>query len=434
MREIKIGIIGLGTVGTGVMKILSCEGTRLQKHSGVRFTVKRVADLDITRDRGIQIEPEILTTDAKKIIDDEEIEVVVELIGGCEPAKSYILGAIQKGKHIVTANKALLACHWEEIQDRAKEHGVEILLEGAVGGGIPIIRSITSLLTSNKIRSIFGIINGTCNYILATMAKEGRNFDEALQRAREKGYAEADPSLDIEGVDTAHKLVILASLAFKGGVTLKDVYVEGISKITPQDILYAREEFGHCIKLLGVAKEWEDTLEIRVHPTMIPENHPLSDVDGVNNAIYLEGDNVGSLIFSGQGAGQMPTASSVVSDLVSLAQRIDRPSNHPLISDVEPRKKVRPIKELKTKYYVRFTTLDQPGVLAAISSTLAKYRISIASVIQKERGPEGPVPIVMLTHEAEEESMVRAISEIDRLEIVKAETLLIRCEEMTTTN
>lgn len=428
MREIKIGIIGLGTVGTGVMKILSCGTSRLQEHSGVKLIVKKVADIDIVTPRGIEIDPDILTTDVMEIINDDQIEVIVELIGGYEPAKTYILRAIERGKHIVTANKALLAQSWGEILSKAKEHEVEILFEAAVGGGIPIIRSMMALLPSNKIHSIFGIINGTCNYILSTMAKEGRSFKEILAQAKEDGYAEADPSLDIDGIDTAHKLSILSSLAFGEQVVLEDIYVEGISRIEERDVLYAREEFGYCIKLLGVAKDVNGELEIRVHPTMIPQNHPLSDVDGVYNAIYLKGDSVGPLIFSGQGAGQMPTASSVVSDLVYLAQGIGMPLGESI--NPKKRKRVKRIEDLRSKYYVRFTTLDQPGVLAAIASILAKYHISIASVIQKEREPNDIVPIIMLSHEAREEDMAKAISEINGLSVVRAKSVLVRCENI----
>lgn len=428
MREIKIGIIGLGRVGTGVMKILSKDQRRLEEHSGVRFKVKRAADIDIDRPREIEIEPGILATSVKEILDDEEIEVVVELIGGYEPARTYILAAIERGKHVVTANKALLAEYWEEILGKAREKRVAVLFEAAVGGGIPIIRSMMSLLPSNKIQSIFGIINGTANFILSKMAKEGKNFEEVLRQAKEGGYAEADPSLDIDGIDTAHKLVILSSLAFGERVVLKDIYIEGISRIEERDILYAREEFGYCIKLLGVAKEVDGELEIRVHPTMIRSDHPLSDVDGVYNAIYLKGDKVGPLIFSGQGAGQMPTASSVVNDLVALSQGMTTLTS--VSTNHSKRKRVKKIEELRTRFYVRFMTLDQPGVLAAIASILAKYHISIASVIQKERESGETVPIVMLSHEAREQDMTRAISEINELPVIKAESVLVRCEDI----
>lgn len=421
MQKINVGLIGLGTVGKSVMRILLHS-----KPHGVEFEVKRIADLAPVIPDDLPISEDILTKDARKVIEDEEIQVIVELIGGREPAKSFIIEAMKRGKDVVTANKAILAEDWELIQTTAAKYGVRVMFEGAVGGGIPIIKAIHTLLHSNRIYGIFGIINGTCNYILTQMEK-GRGFDEALDEARALGYAEADPSLDIDGKDTAHKLAILSSLGFGQVVRMEDIYVEGIRRITQRDITYAQEEFGYCIKLLGIAKMEGEVVDVRVHPTMIPKDHLLSSIGGIYNAIYLLGDNVGPLLFYGRGAGGMAAASSVVSDLVYLAQS----PKGPLIIPRSNGLRLKGIDELFTKYYVRFTTLDQPGVLASISSILARYGISIASVIQKERGHSSDtVPIVMLTHEAREREMKEAIQEIDRLPVVKQRSLVIRCEEM----
>jgi homoserine dehydrogenase len=423
MRKVNVGIIGLGTVGKAVMRILSRS-----EYSEVE--VKRIADINPVIPDDLIIPDGLLTKDATQVIEDEEIQVVIELVGGIEPARSYIIRAMENGKDVITANKALLAEDWELIHATASRCGVRILFEAAVGGGIPIIRSIRTLLDSNRIHSVFGIMNGTCNYILTQMEERGKGFDEVLEEAKAIGYAEADSSLDIGGVDTAHKLAILSSLIFGRVVRMDDIYVEGIQEITNKDIVYAREEFGYCIKLLGIGKRVDGGVEVRVHPVMIPKDHLLASVVGIYNAIYLLGENVGPLLFYGQGAGGMATASSVVSDLFWLAQSPDRPIGHYRAADTGGLE-IKGIDGLVTKYYVRFTTLDQPGVLASISSILARHGISIASVIQKERSQgDEVVPIVMLTHEAVEKEMMEAIKEIDTLDVVKQKSLVIRCEEM----
>lgn len=434
MKEIKVGLIGFGTVGTGVVKILQRNSKLIEKRVGARIRIKRIADIDISRDRGVKLAKGILTPKADDIIEDPEIDIVIELIGGIEPAKSIILKAIRRKKHIVTANKALLALHGDEIFREANRFGVDVNFEASVGGGIPIIRSIKEGLVANRIHSIFGILNGTSNYILSKMTDEGKAFKEVLKEAQEKGYAEADPTYDVEGIDAAHKLSILIRLAFGTPIDFKEIFIRGISEITPLDIQFSRE-FGYRIKLLAIAKIDRGKLEARVHPTMIPEGHMLSTVDGVFNAIYVKGDAIGPLLFYGQGAGQMPTGSAVVSDIVELSRNIlIKPSGRrvPLLTYHESFLEKIPLKKMEDivmPFYIRFSAIDRPGVLSKVSGILGKHDISIASVIQKGRKVNGAVPIVMMTHEAKEENLYRAIKEIDRLGVIMGKSVYIRVED-----
>jgi homoserine dehydrogenase len=433
MKEIKVGLIGFGTVGSGVVKILQRNSALIDKRMGARIILKRIADIDIKTDRGVRLKSGILTRRAGDVINDPEIDIVIELIGGYEPAKTFILKAIRNGKHIVTANKALLALHGDEIFGEAQRFGVDVNFEASVGGGIPLIRSIKEGLVANRIQSIFGILNGTSNYILSKMTDEGRNFREVLMEAQEKGYAEADPTYDIEGIDAAHKLTILIRLAFGTSIRFKEIMTGGISEITPLDIQFSRE-FGYRIKLLAVAKIDKGRIEARVHPTMIPEVHLLSTIEGVFNAIYIKGDAVGPTLFYGQGAGQMPTGSAVVSDLVELGRNVlIRGSGRrvPLLSYQESAIEKIPLKKMDDvvmPFYMRFSALDRPGVLSKISGILGKNDISIASVIQKGRQVNGAVPIVMMTHEAKEKNVHRALKEIDQLRMISGKTIFIRVE------
>jgi homoserine dehydrogenase len=429
---INIGIVGFGTVGTGVVKILTRNKEMLQKKIGAEIDIKKIVDKDIESPREIEVPSALLTTDIGEVLNNQEINLVVELIGGYEPARSIVLTAIRKGKHVVTANKAMLAKYWRDILLTAQASKVEVQFEASVGGGIPIIQSIISGLSGNRILSIFGIINGTCNYILTKMSEENREFKEVLDEAKKNGYAEKDPTFDIEGIDTAHKISILSSLAFNSHIKVEDIYREGIIQITPQDISYAKEEFGYVIKLLGIAKTVNGRKDVRVHPTMIPETHLLASVGGVYNAIYVIGDSVGPLLFYGQGAGEMAAGSAVVSDIVRVARKIVDGSAglNPTFLYPEEEVELKSIDEVNSKYYIRFSALDQPGVLAAISGILGKRDISIASVIQKGRREGDIVPIVMLTHEACEKNMRRALQEIDALPVVKAKSVVIRVEEL----
>lgn len=433
MREIKVGLIGFGTVGSGVVKILQKNSRLIEKRMGARIVLRRIADIDLETDRGVKLKPGLLTRRADDVIRDPEIDIVMELIGGVEPAKTFILKAIRNGKHIVTANKALLALHGDEIFREAHRFGVDVSFEASVGGGIPLIRSIKEGLVANRIQSIFGILNGTSNYILSKMTDDGRNFKEVLREAQEEGYAEADPTYDIEGIDAAHKLTILIRLAFGTSIQFKEIFIGGISEITPLDIQFSRE-FGYRIKLLAIAKIDRGKIEARVHPTMIPEGHLLSTVDGVFNAVYIKGDAVGATLFYGQGAGQMPTGSAVVGDLVELGRNLlIRATGRrvPLLSFQESAIEKIPLKkmdEVVMPFYMRFSALDRPGVLSRISGILGKNDISIAAVIQKGRQVNGAVPIVMMAHEAKEKNVHRALKEIDRLGVILGKTMFIRVE------
>ncbi|MGZ3567172.1 MAG: homoserine dehydrogenase, partial [Thermodesulfobacteriota bacterium] len=388
MKEIKVGLIGFGTVGSGVGRILQKNSRLIEKRMGAKLVLKRIADIDLKTDRGVKLSPGVLTRKTEEVIEDREIDIVIELVGGIEPAKTFILRAIRNKKHIVTANKALLALHGDEIFREAQRFGVDVNFEASVGGGIPLIRSIKEGLVANRIDSIFGILNGTSNYILSKMTDEGRDFKEVLSEAQEKGYAEADPTYDIEGIDAAHKLAILIRLAFGTPLRFNEIFIGGISGITPLDIQFSRE-FGYRIKLLAIAKIDRGKIEARVHPTMIPEGHLLSTVEGVFNAIYIKGDAIGPTLFYGQGAGRMPTGSAVVSDLVELGRNVlIRASGRrvPLLSFQASAIEKIPLKKMDDvvmPFYMRFSALDRPRVLSKISGILGKNNISISAVIQK---------------------------------------------------
>jgi homoserine dehydrogenase len=432
MKPIKVGLLGLGTVGAGVAKVCFSHREELEEKIGAPIELSAVVDQDIANPRsGLNLSELPLTTDPAKVLDDPSINIVVELIGGLEPARTFILRALANGKHVVTANKALLATHGEELYAEARKRGCMLAFEAAVAGGIPIIRSIKEGLAANRITSLFGIVNGTSNYILTKMTDEGLEFGRVLAEAQSKGYAEADPTYDVEGIDSAHKLQILATLAFRTSIKLKDIYVEGISKITPQDIALARE-MGFRIKLLAIAKSVEGTLELRVHPTMIPDSSPMSAVSGVFNAVFVSGDVVNDLMFYGRGAGQMPTASSVWADIVELARRLAAgQAAIPLDLPVLGRKPLvlKPIEEVRSSYYLYISALDQPAVLAQVAGILGKHEISIASVIQKVHQHTKAVPVVIVTHEAQEGNMQKALQEIDALRVIVAPTRMIRVEE-----
>ena len=431
MRDIGIGLLGLGTVGAGVLKIFQQHKAALEAKAGCRLLMQAVATRDVTRPReGLALSDWPLTTDVERGLGDPGIAIVIELIGGLEPARTYLLRAMAAGKHVVTANKALLATHGRELFEEARRRGVLLGFEAAVAGGLPIIRALRDGLVANRIFSVHGIVNGTSNFILTKMTDEGRAFGEVLQEAQAAGYAEADPTLDIEGIDSAHKLQILASLAFRTAVDLKEIHTEGITGVTPEEIANARE-LGYRIKLLAIAKVTDDALESRVHPTMIPAESPLASVSGVFNAIVVSGDAVGDQMFYGRGAGQMPTASAVWSDAIEIARRAAYqhealPEDLPLIGAGGLR--LRPMEEIRSAYYLRVMAQDRPGVLAQVAGALGRHQISIASVLQKERSGVAAVPVVMMTHEARERDMRGALEEIDRLDVVAGRTVMLRVE------
>ena len=433
MKTVNIGLIGWGTVGSGVIKILQENGPMIEKRLGTKVILKRIADIDLETERAVTVDRDLLTTRAEEVIGDPDVGIVLELIGGIEPAKSYILEAFRRRKHVVTANKALLAVHLDELCGVAQQCNVDLNFEAAVGGGIPIIRALKEGFVAERIETIFGILNGTSNYILSTMSNEGGEFGAVLREAQAKGYAEMDPRLDIDGIDAAHKLAILITLAFGAKVPFEDIFIEGISEITPLDIQFGRE-FGYKIKLLAIAKADGETIEARVHPTMLPADHLLSTVDGVFNAIFLTGNAVGETLFFGQGAGMMPTGSAVVSDLIELGRNILKGTRervpilsfqHSHVREME----VKDIEDIVRRYYMRFSALDRPGVLSKISGVLGKNEISIASVIQKGRGVSEAVPVVMMTHEARERNVRRALREIDEMDVILDKTMLIRVED-----
>jgi homoserine dehydrogenase len=429
METIKVGLLGFGTIGVGVVKTMLEQKSLLRSRLGVTLELKKIADLDITTPRDVDVDRALLTTDAHEILNDPDIQIVVELIGGYEPAKSLILQAIRNGKHVVTANKALLAVHGGEIFETANQHHVDIGFEGSVGGGIPIIRSLREGFVANNFTEIYGILNGTTNYILTEMTERDESFNEVLKRAQELGLAEADPTLDIEGIDSTHKVVILTYLAFGKQVGMDQILTEGISTLDAMDIKFARE-LGYKIKLLAIAKQTNHAIEVRVHPTMLHVGHLLAKVDGSFNGVYVVGDIVDSTMFYGHGAGRMPTASAVVGDIADISRNIIKGISNkiPLVYDLEDssRLTLQAPDQFFSRYYLRFTVLDRPGVLSAISGILAEYNISIASVIQKEVHPVDSVPVVVLTYEASEYDMQQALVKIDKLDVVTDRTVLIR--------
>jgi len=433
MKPVKVGVIGFGTVGSGVVRLLTEQRQLLARRLGTDLVLTRVADLDLERPRPVTLPRECLTSRPEDILDDPEIDIVVELIGGLAEAREYVLASISRGKHVVTANKALLAHHGNDLLAAAKEKGVEVAFEASVCGGMPILLALRQGLAANHIQELFGILNGTANYILTQMSQRGSSFSQALAEAQEQGYAEADPTLDVEGIDTAHKLAILMSLAYGARLDLASIAVQGISRLEPLDLQFARE-FGYCLKLLAITRDDGHRVEARVHPTLIPRDHMLANVSGAMNAVYLTGDVVGPILLYGQGAGMMPTASAVVSDILDLARNLIHGIQRrvpPLGCDaaLESTRLIKPLNDLVTNYYFRFAALDRPGVLSQISGILGKHAISIAAVIQKGREVAGSVPIVMITHEAREADARGALKEIDQLPVVSPPTVFYRIED-----
>jgi homoserine dehydrogenase len=434
MREINVGLLGCGTVGTGVARLLLNNRDLIAARLGAVLNLKRVADIDITRDRGVRFPEGVLVRDARRLVAEPGIDILVEMIGGEGIAKELILSAIAGGRHVVTANKALLAAHGNELFRAAAAKGVDLYFEASVGGCMPIIKTLRESLVGNRISAMTGILNGTCNYILSKITDEGSTFEDALAKAQQEGFAEADPTLDVEGHDTAHKIAILSALAFGMEINLKDVYIEGISRITPLDIEFAGQ-FGYRIKLLAISKAHAAAVEARVHPTMIPFDNILSNVNGTLNAVTVTGDAAGDILLYGRGAGMMPTASAVVGDLVDLARNLlagSGPGRLPgLAYQMQNIRRipVLPIDEISTHYYFRFLALDRPGVLSTVSGILGQHGISIQSVQQKGRKTNGAVPVVMLSHRAREADVRRALAEIGALDVVAARPALIRIED-----
>lgn len=429
MKEINIGLIGWGTVGSGVTRILRKNSALISRRLGARLRLVRVADLDLKSDRGVRLSPNILTRDASRIIEGPGIDIVVELIGGLDPAEELVLSALKRGKRVVTANKALLAERGKSLFAAAARANRRIFFEASVGGGIPIIKIIREGLAANRINSILGIINGTTNYILSRMSEEGVTFPKAVRDAKRAGYAEKDPSLDLDGVDSAHKLALLSSLAFGGWADCSRIYREGINEITEEDIAYTAG-LGYRIKLLAIAKQTPAGADLRVHPTLVSQRHLLAAVNGIFNAVYVEGDFSDRQIFQGQGAGQGPTASAVVADLVEAGREIlsGNASLPPFIA-TDRRLKLSPIGDVACRHYLRIPAVDRPGVLARIASILASGGISIDSVIQRQKQKQGAVPVILMTHIAREKALQRAMDRISRLKVVRDRPVRIRVED-----
>lgn len=430
VKEIKVGIIGFGTVGAGVAANILANSDVIASRAGVKLVLAKVADLDITTDRGVRIPEGVLTTDAAEAI--READIVVELVGGTTVAKKFILDAIRAGKPVVTANKALLALHGEEIFAAAEAAGVDVYYEASVAGGIPIIKALREGLVSNRIHRIYGIMNGTCNYILTRMENEGADFNTVLADAQKLGYAEANPSLDIDGFDTAHKTAILAALAFGEWFGLDPVHVEGIRDLELADLRYA-EELGYRIKLLAVIKESDGDVQMSVRPTLIPRNTLLANISDVFNGVLVEGDTVGQTLFYGRGAGRNATASAVVADLTDVAINLAVGSVR-RISAFRPGKlfrRVLSMEESSSRFYLRLQVRDCPGVIASIAQILADKSISISSLIQHERREaDGTVALVILTHVAPEKSLRAALAELATLSINQSPVKLMRIEDI----
>jgi homoserine dehydrogenase len=433
MREIRIGLVGVGTVGGGVVKVLHNRIECIRKEQGLPIRLARITDKDPTRFSQLPVDDAVCTTDAQDILNDDSIEIVIELVGGTTFAKELVLSALSRKKHVITANKALLAEHGPEIFETAATNGVSVYFEAAVGGGMPIIKAIREGLVGNDISSVTTIINGTCNYILTKMSNEGRAFAAVLKEAQTKGYAEADPTLDVGGGDTGHKIAILASLVSGGYVPYHSISIEGITSLAKEDIGFA-QELGYAIKLLGIIKKnsANGELDVRVHPSMLHVKHILASVSDVYNAVLIQGDAVGQLLVYGRGAGELPTASAVVSDIIDAARDFRGPAATRIpmhYYSTSHTVQVKPIDSIVTRYYLRFTVADRPGVMAAITGCLGAEGISLASVMQKEGFPEKGVPVIILTHAATEKNIRTALANIEAMDFVKGRTQVIRIED-----
>ncbi len=428
MNKIEIALLGLGNVGKGVWHIFQNNKEEITRRSGYEIEITKILVNDISKERGIDIPDGVLTTDIEEILNNDNIKIVVELLGGMHPAKDYMLRAVQKSKHVVTANKQVIALEGTELLDAARKNGVLLYYEGSVAGGIPILKGIEESLTANKIQEIVGIVNGTTNYILTKMSLENMDFNTALKQAQDKGFAEADPTSDVDAYDAVYKLAILTSLSFGINVDVKNIYREGIANISSLDIKYAKE-FGYTIKLLAIAKENNGSLELRVHPTMIPIAHPLANVNDSFNAILIKGNAVGDLMFYGQGAGSLPTGSAVVSDIISILRNDMTLRSISTVENKAASKHIVSQDAYKSQYYLRFSVKDMSGVLGEISTIWGKNNVSISSIIQKDE-KQGVVTLIIVTHDAIEGDINKSVLEIEHLDSVYNIDNLIRVEKL----
>lgn len=422
MKKIGLALLGLGTVGSGVIKVLNENGEMIRGREGVDIEVKHILVRNKSKARNVAVDASLLTDDIRVILNDDSVDVVAEFMGGDQPAFTFVKEALRKGKTVVTANKEVIARHWDELEEAARISGAGLYYEACVAGGIPIIKSIRRSLQGNHIRKYMGIINGTTNFILTRMSEEGRDFQDVLSEAQRLGYAEPDPTADIEGYDARYKLSILSTIGFRNRVTIDEIYCEGISKVTAEDIRYARE-LGFGAKLLAIAKKHDGRVEARVHPTFIPLAHPLASVRDSYNAIFVEGDMVGELMFYGRGAGDLPTASALVSDIITAAQ--NEGAHHRVTLDEET---VQVEADWRSEYYLRLVVLDKPGVMAEIAGILGRNQISLSSVIQKQSQGD-QATLIFITHEASETSIHRALDEISDSQSVISVGSVIRVEQ-----
>lgn len=422
MREVKIAILGLGTVGSGIYRVIENEKEKIMHKEGINFTVAKV----LAKDYSISIPEELKAKDIDEIVNDPEIQIVAEVIGGIHPAMDFILACLKKGKTVVSANKELIAKHWPEIDKAAKESGAGFYYEASVGGAIPVIKAVWDSLQANTIESVYGIVNGTTNYILSKMADEGRDYEEVLKEAQDLGYAEANPTSDVDGFDSMYKLSILGSLAFHARVPVEYIYREGISKITRKDIEIGRE-LGYEVKLLAIGKRQGNAIQMRVHPTMIPKEHPLANIKGSFNSIYINGSAVGEMMFYGRGAGDLPTASALVSDMI-YALNASKHKYSTFKNEAEISNEIIIENNWETKYFVRINAIDKPGVLARIATIFGDHGVSLDSVIQKGSGTKS-VPVIVVTHIAHEADIRKAIADLENEENVVGVEACIRVEE-----
>jgi len=432
MKEIGLGLLGFGTVGAGVVEGLQRNGDLIASRSGVRLVLRKIADLDLERDRGVTVDRSVLTTDAMSVIRDPSVHIIIELIGGVGIARELVTEALKMGKPVVTANKKLLAEYGASLFALADQNKVDLRFEASVAGCIPIIQALRDGLIANHIPNLYGILNGTCNYILTRMETEGLPFDQVLKAAQDAGFAEAEPSLDIDGHDTAHKAALLASLAYGFPIPLSSMYVEGIRGIAREDIAYAAE-MGYRVKLLAVVKKAGNAVSVRVHPALVPVGHMIASVSGVFNAVMVSGDIVGDTLYYGRGAGRLPTASAVLSDVTSVAQQLATQSHHHLPTFIPEGDKptIEPVDAISCRYYLRLSVQDKPGVLARVAKILGDHKISIATMIQKDVAHSGFAEMIMMTHVARESDCRLALTQIDALDVVGAPTVRFRVEDFT---
>ncbi len=421
MDTVKLGILGMGTVASGLINIIEFNNYKIVESMNKKLAVNKVLVNNTAKKRNVNLPQEVYTTDAYEVINDKDVQILVELIGGINPAYEYIKAGLTNKKHVVTANKALIATHGEELEKIAAEHGVKLMYEASVAGGIPIIKAISENLAANEFEKIIGIINGTTNYILTQMTENGLDYDQAVKQAQQLGFAEADPSSDVDGDDAAYKISILSTIAFGQRINIKDVPKEGITKISREDIDYARE-LGYCIKLLASAMRNNDEIELRVHPALVPEEHPLSTVKNEFNAVFLKGNAVGELMFYGRGAGSLPTGSAVLGDIMSIV------NNSCAYDYTKKESRYKIVNRACKPYYIRFEVIDKPGVLGKIANIFGKNNISLASVMQRQKNGNHTAPLVFITHDTERKNIDAALEEIKKLEFVTRTASIIMVE------